>query len=242
VPAAAAAVPPPRRPAPGPPHVGGLAAVSPRLRRPPRTPATRPGAQRSSPPVRRPPPTIRRLPPRVSLVPVPLPRESPAPATEESTSPHAGARWGVLPRQFSPSRCPPRASCTVPLVSSAPGTRLHTPSRRPSGPLRGEETLLRGHRGGPMRPLVITQNVTVDGSIEILDDWFDPLDSPPDQHEILQRDSAACDAIVLGRQTFEDFRGFWPEQTDDATGITDELDQLDKYVVLRPLGTEEGLT
>ena len=93
-----------------------------------------------------------------------------------------------------------------------------------------------------MRPLVITQNVTVDGSIEMLDDWFDPLDSPPDQHEILQRDSAACDAIVLGRQTFEDFRGFWPEQTDDATGITDELDQLDKYVVLRPLGTEEGLT
>lgn len=32
-----------------------------------------------------------------------------------------------------------------------------------------------------MRPLVITQNMTVDGSIEMLDDWFDPTDSPPDQ-------------------------------------------------------------
>ena len=82
-----------------------------------------------------------------------------------------------------------------------------------------------------MRPLVITQNVTADGSIEMLDDWFDPTDSPPDQHAILERDSAACDAILLGRQTFEDFRGFWPEQTDDATGITDELNQLAKYVV-----------
>jgi dihydrofolate reductase len=83
----------------------------------------------------------------------------------------------------------------------------------------------------PVRSLVITQNMTVDGSIEMLDDWFDPSDSPPDQHEILQRDSAACDAILLGRQTFEDFRGYWPLQTDDATGITDELNSLEKLVV-----------
>lgn len=82
-----------------------------------------------------------------------------------------------------------------------------------------------------MRSLVITQNMTVDGSIEMLDDWFEPTDSPPDQHEILQRDSAASDALLLGRQTFEDFRGFWPAQTDDATGITDELNSLQKYVV-----------
>ena len=40
-----------------------------------------------------------------------------------------------------------------------------------------------------MRPLVITQNMTVDGSIEMLDDWF------------------------------------------DATGITDELNRMAKYVV-----------
>ena len=82
-----------------------------------------------------------------------------------------------------------------------------------------------------MRPLVITQNMTVDGSIEMLDDWFDPTDSPPDQQQLLQRDSADCDALLLGRQTFEDFRGFWPVQEDDTTGITDELNTLQKYVV-----------
>lgn len=87
-----------------------------------------------------------------------------------------------------------------------------------------------------MRPLVITQNMTIDGSIEMLDDWFDPTDSPPDEQAILQRDSAACDAILLGRKTFEDFRGYWPQQTDDATGITDELNQLSKYVVSATMG------
>ena len=70
-----------------------------------------------------------------------------------------------------------------------------------------------------MRPLVITQNVTADGAIEMLDDWFDPSHDPPDMHEIMQRDSEACDAILLGRRTFEAFRGYWPAQTDDTTGI-----------------------
>ena len=82
-----------------------------------------------------------------------------------------------------------------------------------------------------MRSLVITQNVTADGAIEMLDDWFDPSHDPPDMHEIMQRDSAACDAILLGRHTFEAFRGYWPAQSEDPTGITDELNTMDKYVV-----------
>jgi hypothetical protein len=35
---------------------------------------------------------------------------------------------------------------------------------------------------------------------------------------------------LLGRQTFEDFRGYWPNQHDDATRITDYLNR-GKYVV-----------
>ena len=37
--------------------------------------------------------------------------------------------------------------------------------------------------------------------------------------------------MLVGRQTFEDFRGYWPKQTDDATGVTDYLNQVAKYVV-----------
>ena len=86
-----------------------------------------------------------------------------------------------------------------------------------------------------MRPLVVTQNITVDGVVEMLDDWFDPMTQDAEMLAVNQRDSALCDTLVLGRQTFEDFRGFWPEQVDDPTGVTEELDGLDKFVVSRTM-------
>ena len=82
-----------------------------------------------------------------------------------------------------------------------------------------------------MRTLAITQNITLDGSIEMLGDWFDPSDQDPELIEETRLQSEKEDALLLGRQTFEDFRGYWPEQTDDQTGITDELNQVHKYVV-----------
>ena len=35
----------------------------------------------------------------------------------------------------------------------------------------------------------------------------------------------------MGRRTFEDLRGYWPKQSDDTTGITHYLNQVQKYVV-----------
>jgi dihydrofolate reductase len=87
-----------------------------------------------------------------------------------------------------------------------------------------------------MRTLAVTQNITVDGAVEMLDAWFDPTDPDPDRAAHNAALSARCDAILLGRQTFEDFRGYWPQQTDDTTGITDELNRIDKYVVSSTLG------
>ncbi|WP_374613198.1 dihydrofolate reductase family protein, partial [Gordonia sp. (in: high G+C Gram-positive bacteria)] len=82
-----------------------------------------------------------------------------------------------------------------------------------------------------MRTLAITQNMTLDGSIEMLTNWFDPTVEAPDLMAESHRQDAEADALLVGRQTFEDFRGFWPHQTDDATGITDYLNAVDKYVV-----------
>ena len=79
--------------------------------------------------------------------------------------------------------------------------------------------------------LVITQNITLDGSIEMLGDWFDPGDQDEELVAELHRQSEREDALLLGRQTFEDFRGYWPRQTDDTTGFTDELNRVQKYVV-----------
>ena len=67
-----------------------------------------------------------------------------------------------------------------------------------------------------MRKLVITQNITLDGSIEMLDDWFDPQLQDEDLLEESHRQDANADALLVGRQTFEDFRGYWPNQTADA--------------------------
>ncbi|MFE9249087.1 dihydrofolate reductase family protein [Streptomyces sp. NPDC007088] len=94
-----------------------------------------------------------------------------------------------------------------------------------------------------MRTLAITQNITVDGSIEMLTDWFDPAvqgdDSMGDLMAESRRQDEQADALVLGRRTFEDFRGYWPRQTADTSGITAYLNRVQKYVVSTTL-TEPG--
>ncbi|MGO4444928.1 dihydrofolate reductase family protein [Mycobacterium sp. 2YAF39] len=82
-----------------------------------------------------------------------------------------------------------------------------------------------------MRKLVITQNITVDGAVEMLGDWFDPQVADDDLVAETRRQDAEADALLVGRRTFEDFRSYWPHQTDDATGITAYLNQVAKYVV-----------
>lgn len=83
-----------------------------------------------------------------------------------------------------------------------------------------------------MRTLAITQNITLDGSVEMLGDWFDPQTKDhTDLHQQLEREDRESDALLLGRQTFEDFRGYWPHQTDDKTGISEQLNSVQKYVV-----------
>lgn len=84
-----------------------------------------------------------------------------------------------------------------------------------------------------MRTLAITQNITVDGAIEMLDDWFDPQEQGDDQELLdeIHRQDRAADGFLVGRQTFEDLRGYWPQQSEDPTGITEYLNTVQKYVV-----------
>jgi len=82
-----------------------------------------------------------------------------------------------------------------------------------------------------MRRLLLTENITADGRIEMLDEWFDP--SPDGDIQVwlegVERLGASSDAVLLGRRTFEDFRGHWPQHTDEPAGAY--LDQVQKYVV-----------
>jgi len=85
-----------------------------------------------------------------------------------------------------------------------------------------------------MRRLVITENITLDGVAENNGSWFDPTEDSEQQRElaaITREHAAASDGFLVGRVTFEEMRGFWPEQADDQTGVTDHLNRVQKYVV-----------
>ena len=65
-----------------------------------------------------------------------------------------------------------------------------------------------------MRQLIVTENITVDGVIDMAKGWFEPGGRPDidttDLQAAMQEQGMAADALLLGRQTFEDFRGHWP--------------------------------
>jgi dihydrofolate reductase len=87
--------------------------------------------------------------------------------------------------------------------------------------------------------LVITENITLDGVIDATGGWFAPAgDEEVDTSDVLaavRAEMAREDALLLGRVTFEEFRGYWPGQTEDATGIADHLNRVPKHVLSRTL-------
>ena len=82
---------------------------------------------------------------------------------------------------------------------------------------------------------VVTENITLDGVIDATEGWFAPADGADidqsDLNEALRQQAAAADAVLLGRVTFEEMRGFWPLQTNDETGVAEYLNSVDKHVV-----------
>ena len=73
---------------------------------------------------------------------------------------------------------------------------------------------------GSIRDLIITENITLDGSPRR------PRAGRPAGGEdaishietVLRQQRKAADALLLGRVTFEQMCGYWPLQTDDTTG------------------------
>jgi dihydrofolate reductase len=65
--------------------------------------------------------------------------------------------------------------------------------------------------------MIITQNVTLDGRAEMLDDWFDPAAQDADLAAEIMRQSASEEVLLLGRKTFEAFRRVWPFSSTRST-------------------------
>ena len=86
----------------------------------------------------------------------------------------------------------------------------------------------------------MTENITLDGVIDAAEGWFAPSDDSDetdasDVLAVLQQQMKRQDGLLLGRVTFEEFRGYWPQQKDDSTGITAHLNSVSKYVVSHTL-------
>lgn len=86
------------------------------------------------------------------------------------------------------------------------------------------------------RALVVTENMTLDGVIDLEGGWFSPAGAggavdTSDIEATLREHMQAQDALLLGRVTFESFREYWPKQTDDTTGVTAHLNRVQKYVL-----------
>ncbi len=89
-----------------------------------------------------------------------------------------------------------------------------------------------------MRPLIVTENITLDGVIDAEGGWFLPSGKThideSDQIAALQEQAAASDGFLTGRVTFEQMRGYWPQQEDDTTGNTEHLHRWPSTSCPRP--------
>ena len=86
-----------------------------------------------------------------------------------------------------------------------------------------------------MCDLIVTENISLDGVIDLSQGWFDPQTQGDSDHSdlmaVLTEQGQAADAFLTGRVTFEQLRGYWQHLTGDQTGISDYLNRVHKYVV-----------
>jgi dihydrofolate reductase len=69
--------------------------------------------------------------------------------------------------------------------------------------------------------------------------WQAPFDDPVAGEFVTELNGHAS-AFLLGRRTFNIFRGFWPDQTDPANPIAVAINSLPKYVVSNSLSETDA--
>jgi dihydrofolate reductase len=91
-----------------------------------------------------------------------------------------------------------------------------------------------------MRKLVVSAGVTLDCvfDAETMEQWFKPYDSAERQASI-QAGILACDALLLGRVTYEMLAPHWSALRNNEMGIADKLNSVPKYVVSSTLKSAE---
>lgn len=96
-----------------------------------------------------------------------------------------------------------------------------------------------------MRKIIVTEFITLDGVVESPGGGETPHPhggwqfqyKAPEAGQYKVDELAAVDTLLLGKNTYIQFAGYWPHQT--GSGFADPINQLPKYVVSRGLQKAE---
>jgi dihydrofolate reductase len=88
----------------------------------------------------------------------------------------------------------------------------------------------------PMRKVIASEIVSLDGVVEAPQNWHFPYFNDQ-MGEAIGAAMAASDAMLLGRVTYEEFAAFWPSQegSDEDQETTDYMNNTTKYIVSKTL-------
>ena len=97
-----------------------------------------------------------------------------------------------------------------------------------------------------MRKIVAGLFMSLDGVVEAPETWHFPYFND-EMGQIVGDQMAASDTMLLGRRTYEEFAGFWPNQGDDVP-LANEINGVQKLVAsttlrfcrLAELGADPG--
>jgi dihydrofolate reductase len=89
-----------------------------------------------------------------------------------------------------------------------------------------------------MRKIVNSTYISLDGVIERLDEWQPWIRPRGDKGDEIQTELLlSCDALIMGRRTYEVFAPIWPTRSGDPA--SDHINSMRKYVVSSTLRDPE---
>jgi dihydrofolate reductase len=86
----------------------------------------------------------------------------------------------------------------------------------------------------PMRKIVASLFVSLDGVIEAPERWHFPYHDE-EMEAAIDAGIDSADSFLLGRRTYEEFAAFWPAQPAEGGDIAEVMNTRPKYVVSRTL-------
>jgi dihydrofolate reductase len=89
-----------------------------------------------------------------------------------------------------------------------------------------------------MRKVIVSEYLTLDGVMEGPDQWSFEGGRSEEQNQYKFDELFACEALLLGRKTYEGFAAAWPNMT-ELGAYAERMNSLPKYVVSTTLSQME---